>query len=144
MTRVRRGATCNCYTLWHTQVVEKIMKVYWFWITHSLKNSNTNKLNSPHLNSFLNLTYKSFKENYDLRPFDCYHYVELFKNNFLIFIWSLISSHVILSESNQIVFIVLEVMVTLNWLDFLTFLNSTILNVWYFYSNGSYGVYNMV
>lgn len=144
MTRVRRGATCNYYTLWHTQVVEKIMKVYWFWITHSLKNSNTNKLNSSHLNSFLNLTYKSFKENYDLRPFDCYHYVELFKNNFLIFIWSLISSHVILSESNQIVFIVLEVMVTLNWLDFLTFLNSTILNVWYFYSNGSYGVYNMV
>lgn len=98
MTRVRRGATCNCYTLWHTQVVEKIMKVYWFWITHSLKNSNTNKLNSSHLNSFLNLTYKSFKENYDLRPFDCYHYVELFKNNFLIFIWSLISSHVILSN----------------------------------------------
>lgn len=144
MTRVRRGATCNYYTLWHTQVVEKIMKVYWFWITHSLKNSNTNKLNSSHLNSFLNLTYKSFKENYDLRPFDCYHYVELFKNNFLIFIWSLISSHVILSESNQIVFIVLEVMVTLNWLDFLTFLNSTLLNVWYFYSNGSYGVYNMV
>lgn len=144
MTRVRRGATCNYYTLWHTQVVEKIMKVYWFWITHSLKNSNTNKLNSSHLNSFLNLTYKSFKENYDLRPFDCYHYVELFKNNFLIFIWSLISSHVILSESNQIVFIVLEVMVTLNWLDFLTFLNSTILNVWYFYRNGSYGVYNMV
>lgn len=102
------------------------------------------KLNSSYLNSFLNLTNKSFKENYNLRPFDCYHYVELFKNNFLTFIWSLISSHVILTESDQIVFIVLAVMVTLNWLDFLTFLNFTILNVWYFYSNGSYGVYNMV
>lgn len=76
------------------------------WITHSLKNSNTNKLDSSYLNSFLNLTYKLFKENYDLRPFDYYHYVEFsyfhmisdIKSSYSVRVWS---NRLFCSRSNE-------------------------------------------